>query len=69
MEEVSRCDVPNATHQWNILQGEMIKKSNYCKNHFSLTEEKQELLENVLDVLKFCSLYKQTAKYHNKIAY
>ena len=29
----------------------MIEKPNYYKNHFSLTEEKRELLEAVLDVI------------------
>ena len=50
MEETGRCDDPNAIHRWNIFKGEVIEKPNYYKNHFSLTEEKQELLEAVLDV-------------------
>ena len=50
MEEAGRCDDPNAIHRWNIFKSEVIEKPNYYKNHFSLTEEKQELLEAVLDV-------------------
>ena len=50
MEEVGRCDDPNAIHRWNIFKGEVIEKPNYYKNHFSLTEEKQELLETIHDV-------------------
>ena len=50
MEEAGRCDDPNAIHQWNIFKSGVIKKPNYYKNHFSLTEEKQELLQNILDV-------------------
>ena len=50
MEEAGRCNEPNAIHRWNILKSEVIEKPNYYKNNFSLTEEKQELLEAVLDV-------------------
>ena len=50
MEEAGRCDDPNAIHQWNIFKSEVIEKPNYYKNHFSLMEEKRELLETVLDV-------------------
>ena len=44
------CDDPNATHRWNKFKREVIKKPNYYKNRFRLTEEKQELLETALDV-------------------
>ena len=50
MEEAGRCDDPNAIHQWNIFKSEAIEKSNNYKNYFSLTEEKRELLDAVLDV-------------------
>ena len=50
MEVADKCDDPNAIHRWNRFKGEVIKKPNYYKNHFSLTDEKQELLEAVLDV-------------------
>ena len=50
MEEAGRCDDPNAIHLWNIFKSEVIEKPNYSKNHFSLREENQELLEAVLDV-------------------
>ena len=50
MEEAGRCDDPNAIHRWNIFKSEVIEKPNYYKNHFSLTEEKRELLETILDV-------------------
>ena len=51
MEEASRCDDPNAIHRWNIFKGEVIKKPNYYKNLFSLTEEKREIFETILDVI------------------
>ena len=50
MEEAGRCDDPNAIHRWNIFKSEVIEKPNYYKNYFSLTEEKQELIETILDV-------------------
>ena len=50
MEEDGRCDDPNAIHQWNIFKCEVIEKPSYYKNNFSLTEEKRELLETILDV-------------------
>ena len=50
MEEAGRCDDPSAIHQWNIFKSEVIKKLNYYKNHFGLTEENRELLEAILDV-------------------
>ena len=53
MEEAGRCDDPNAIHQWNIFKSELIEKPNYYKNQDeknSLTEEKQELLETVVDI-------------------
>ena len=50
MEEADRCNDPNTIHRWNIFQSEVTEKPNYYKNHFRLTEEKQELLETILDV-------------------
>ena len=50
MEVAEKCDDPNAIHRWSRFKSEVIKKPNYYKNHFSLTEEKRELLEAVLDV-------------------
>ena len=50
MEVADKCDDPNAIHRWNRFKREVINKPNYYKNHFSLTKEKQELLETVLDV-------------------
>ena len=50
MEEAGRCDVPNAIHRWNMFKSEVIEKTSYYKNDFSLTEEKRELFETVLDV-------------------
>ena len=54
MEEAGRCDHPNAFHRWNIFKSEVIEKLNYYKNHFSLAEEKQELLETIIDVTTLC---------------
>ena len=50
MEVPVKYDNPNAIHQWNRFKREMIKKPNYYKNDFRLTEEKRELLETALDV-------------------
>ena len=50
MEEADRWDDPNAIHRWKIFKSEVIEKPNYYKNHFSLTKEKRELLDAVLDV-------------------
>ena len=50
MEVADKCDDPNAIHRWCRFNREVIKKPNYYKNHFSLTEEKRALLETALDV-------------------
>ena len=50
MEETGSCGDPNAIHRWNICKDEVIKKPDYYKNHFRLTEEKREFLETILDV-------------------
>ena len=50
MEEADKSDDPNAIHRWNMFKSEVIKKPDYYKNHFSLMEEKQQLLDAVLDV-------------------
>ena len=76
MKEAGRCDDPNAIHRWNIFKSEVIEKPNYYKNYFSLTEEKRELLETVLDVTfkikDFCtekyqmSIYTKFCSLYNK---
>ena len=40
MEVTDECDDPNAIRQWNRFKREVIKKPNYYKNHFRLTEGK-----------------------------
>ena len=50
MVVADKCDDPNAIHRWNRFKREVIKKPNYYKNRFSLTEEKQEPFETALDV-------------------
>ena len=50
MEVADECDDPNVIHRWNRFNLEVIKKPDYYKNHFRLTEEKRELLESALDV-------------------
>ena len=50
MEVVDECDDPNAIHQWCRFKREVIKKPDYYKNQFSLTEEKRALLKTALDV-------------------
>ena len=50
MEVTDKCEDPNAIHRWNIFKSEVIEKPNYYKNHFSLAEEKRQLLKAVLDV-------------------
>ena len=54
MKEAGRCDDPNSIHRWNIFKGEVIKKPNYHKNHFNLTEEKREVYETILVVTILC---------------
>ena len=49
MEVIDKCDNPNVILRWNRFKREVIKEPNYYKNHFSLTEEKQALLETALD--------------------
>ena len=53
MEVADKWNDPNAIHRLNRFKREVIKKPNYYKNHFSLTEEKRELLETALDVTLF----------------
>ena len=50
MELADKYDDPNAIPRWCTFKREVIKKPNYYKNHFSLIEEKRELLETALDV-------------------
>ena len=50
MEVVDECDNPNAIHRWYRFKHEVIKKPNYYKNRFILTEEKRAFLETALDV-------------------
>ena len=50
MEIADECDDPNVIHQWNRFKCEVIKKPNYYKTHFRLTEEKRELLGTASDV-------------------
>ena len=50
MEVADECDDPNAIYRWCRFKSEGIKKPNYYKNHFSLTEEEGVLLEISLDV-------------------
>ena len=50
MEVVDNHDDPNAIYRLNRFKREVIKKPNYYKNHFGLTEEKRALLETALDV-------------------
>ena len=50
MEVADKCDDPNAIHRWNRFRREVIKKPNYYKIHFNLTEDRQALLETTLDV-------------------
>ena len=75
MEVSDECDDPNAIHRWCRFNREVIKKPNYYKNHFSLTEEKQALLETALDVniyvdyVDYVDYLSQTTKYHGKNTY
>ena len=50
MEVANECDGPNTIHRWCRFKREVIKKPNYNKSNFSLTEEKRVLLETALDV-------------------
>ena len=49
MEVADKFGDPNAIHRWCRFKLEVVKKSNYYKNHFSLTEENKALLETPLD--------------------
>ena len=40
MEVANKCDDPNSIHRWCRFKCDVIKKRNYYKHHFSLTEEK-----------------------------
>ena len=51
MEVADKCDDPNALHRWNRSKRKVIKKPNYYKIHFILTEGKQAPLETALDVI------------------
>ena len=50
MEVIDKCDDTNAIHRWCEFKREVIKKPNFYKNHFSLTDEKKELMQTLLDV-------------------
>ena len=50
MEVTDKCDDPNAIHRWCEFKREVIKKPNFYKNHLSLTDEKRELMQTLLDV-------------------
>ena len=50
MEVANECDDPNAIYRRCRFKHEVIKKSNYYRNHFNLTEEKPALPETALDV-------------------
>ena len=50
MGVADQCNDPDAIHRWCRFKCEVTKKLNYCKNHFSLAEEKQALVEAALDV-------------------
>ena len=50
MEVVNECDDPNVIHRLCRFKREVIKRPNYYKNNFSLTEGKGALLETALDV-------------------
>ena len=50
MEVADKCGDPNAIHRWNMFKREVIKKPNYYKNYFRLTEGKPALLETASDV-------------------
>ena len=50
MEVANECDDPNTIYRWCRFKREVIKNSNYYKNHFNLTEEKPALPETALDV-------------------
>ena len=50
MEVADQCDDHNTIHRWKRFKHKVIKKPNYYKNHFRLTEEKRALLETALYV-------------------
>ena len=50
MEVADEWDDQSTIHRWCRFKREVIKKRNYWKNHFSLTEEERAFLETALDV-------------------
>ena len=55
------------------VKREVIKEPNFYKNHFSLTKEKQELLETALEVTiegqRILQPLSQAKKYHGEVVY
>ena len=50
MIEKGESDDPNAVHRWCSFKKDFFSKENYYKNHFSMTEEQEELFETVFGI-------------------
>ena len=50
MIEKGESDDPNAVHRWCSFKKDVLRKENYYKNHFSMTEEQEELFETVFGI-------------------
>ena len=46
-----RCDDGNAIHVWNRFKLKVLTKENYYRNHFRLTEDAEELFEDMFGIL------------------
>ena len=50
MTEKGESDDPNAVHRWCSFKKDVLRKENYYKNHFSMTEEQDKLSETVFGI-------------------
>ena len=50
MIEKGESDDPNAVHRWCSFKKDFFRRENYYKNHFSMTEEQEELFETVFGI-------------------
>ena len=50
MIEKGESDDPNAVHRWCSFKKDFFSEENYYKNHFSMTEEQEELFEIVFGI-------------------
>ena len=74
MEEVGRCDDPNAIHRWNLFKLKWWRNKVLQKPFQPDGREARNFWDcpwchYLRPKILFCSLYKQATKYHDKIVY